>query len=123
MYPLPFAGQVYQNDDTIEKLKHKRDFTLEVLNDDDFYKECGSEMFMLFYYKTSICPDLFEKHDWSECNYGHRLQDIRRTPFKYFYYAKKCPYIGFDGSWEDCPDGLKCKNSHKSPISKKPGLP
>ena len=30
------------------------------------------EEFMLYAYKSSFCPNINQKHEWSECNYAHR---------------------------------------------------
>jgi len=30
------------------------------------------EEFMIYSYKTSFCPYINKKHEWSECNYAHR---------------------------------------------------
>lgn len=68
--------------------------------------------FMIYSYKTSFCPFINKKHEWSECNYAHRQQDFRRPPHLYMYYLEKCPCIEDDGNWDKCPEGLDCQYSH-----------
>ena len=75
---------------------------------DQHEKEMDIEEFMIYSYKTSFCPNINKKHEWSECNYAHRQQDFRRPPHLFFYYLEKCPYISDDGSWDQCPDFLDC---------------
>jgi hypothetical protein len=43
-------------------------------------RELSINHFLLYGYKTSFCPILNEKHNWSDCNYAHRMQDFRRPP-------------------------------------------
>ena len=69
--------------------------------------------FMLYCYKTSFCPISNSTiHDWSKCNYAHRQQDFRRSPYLYFYYPERCPNIAEDGSWDGCENELECDYSH-----------
>jgi hypothetical protein len=70
------------------------------------------EEFMIYSYKTSFCPYINKKHEWSECNYAHRQQDFRRPPHLFFYYLEKCPLVSDDGSWDQCHDFLDCQYSH-----------
>lgn len=76
-------------------------FTMDL---DQLERSLSLEEFMLYCYKTSFCPLINQKHEWSECNYAHRQQDFRRAPNLFFYYNEKCSYINDDGSWENCPD-------------------
>jgi hypothetical protein len=67
---------------------------------------------MLYAYKTSFCPVINSKHEWSECNYAHRQQDFRRAPQTFYYMPEKCPNLMDDGSWDSCPNELDCEFSH-----------
>ena len=75
-------------------------------------KAMNIEEFMIYSYKTSFCPYINKKHEWSECNYAHRQQDFRRPPHLFFYYTERCPCVSDDGSWDQCPDFLECQYSH-----------
>ena len=68
---------------------------------------------MIYSYKTSFCPFINKKHEWSECNYAHRQQDFRRPPHEFFVcQMEKCPHIDEDGSWDKCPEYLDCEYYH-----------
>jgi len=79
---------------------------------DQHEKTMNIEEFMIYSYKTSFCPYINKKHEWSECNYAHRQQDFRRPPHLFFHYLEKCPYVSDDGSWDQCSDFLDCQYSH-----------
>lgn len=68
--------------------------------------------FLMFSYKTSFCPILNEKHNWSDCNYAHRMQDFRRPPQQYGYYPEWCPQLNEEDSWVDCERKMECIYSH-----------
>jgi hypothetical protein len=93
-YPLPYTAKKCQ---VVRDLMKDRKFTLDL---DTLYRELPLEQFMVYCYKTSFCPSINQKHEWSECNYAHRQQDFRRPPYSYFYYPERCPDINDDGSWE-----------------------
>lgn len=38
------------------------------------------ELFYMYKYKTSYCPQKNVKHDWATCIYAHRPLDFRRPP-------------------------------------------
>lgn len=44
-------------------------FTMDL---DTLERQLSLEEFMLYCYKTSFCPHINQKHEWSECNYSHR---------------------------------------------------
>jgi hypothetical protein len=44
-------------------------FTMDL---DHFERVLSLEEFMLYAYKTSFCPQINQKHEWSDCNYAHR---------------------------------------------------
>lgn len=67
---------------------------------------------MMFCYKTTFCPYINQKHEWSDCNYAHRQQDFRRAPHHFYYLPEKCSYVAEDGSWDQCPNELDCEFSH-----------
>jgi hypothetical protein len=80
---------------------------------DTLERTLSLEEFMLFCYKTSFCPSINQKHEWSDCNFAHRQQDFRRPPSLFYYQAaERCQYISEDGNWENCPDLLDCQNCH-----------
>ena len=79
---------------------------------DSHEKTMNIEEFMIYSYKTSFCPYINKKHEWSECNYAHRQQDFRRPPHLFFHYLEKCPCVSDDGSWDQCADFLDCQYSH-----------
>jgi len=105
-YPLPYTAKKCQ---IVRDLIKDRRFTLDL---DSLYRDLPLEQFMLYCYKTSFCPAINQKHEWSECNYAHRQQDFRRPPYSFFYYPERCPEINDDGSWEQCEDDLDCQYSH-----------
>ena len=80
----------------------ERKFTMDL---DQHEKTMSLEEFMIYSYKTSFCPYINKKHEWSECNYAHRQQDFRRPPHLYFYYLERCSYVQDDGSWEVRSEG------------------
>lgn len=48
---------------------NERRFTIDL---DELERILSLEEFMLYCYKTSFCPLINQKHEWSECNYAHR---------------------------------------------------
>ena len=108
IYPLPYTAKKCQ---TVKNLMMEPDkrFAQDL---EAHEKAMNIEEFMLYSYKTSFCPYINKKHEWSECNYAHRQQDFRRPPHLYFYYMDKCPNVTDDGSWDQCPDYLDCQCSH-----------
>lgn len=52
-----------------------------------------SEAFYMFTYKTTYCPNIAEKHDWTQCIYAHRFTDYRRSPQKFHYQPEDCPKL------------------------------
>lgn len=79
---------------------------------DSLERQLSLEEFMIYCYKTSFCPLINQKHEWSDCNYAHRQQDFRRSPSSFFYYPERCSAITEDGNWENCVDYLDCQYSH-----------
>jgi hypothetical protein len=79
---------------------------------ESYDRDSSLEAFMMFYYKTTFCPYINHKHEWSDCNYAHRQQDFRRAPQSFYYLPEKCGYISEDGSWDQCPNELDCEFSH-----------
>lgn len=108
IYPLPYTAKKCQ---TVKNLMLEPDkrFAQDL---EAHEKSMSIEEFILYSYKTSFCPYINKKHEWSECNYAHRQQDFRRPPHLYFYYMDKCPNVTDDGSWDQCPDYLDCQCSH-----------
>ena len=94
IYPLPFSAKKCS---TVRNLMAERKFTQDL---DQHEKTMSLEEFMIYSYKTSFCPYINKKHEWSECNYAHRQQDFRRPPHLYFYFLERCTYVQDDGSWE-----------------------
>ena len=39
---------------------------------EEHFKQMTIEEFMIYSYKTSFCPHINKKHEWSECHYAHR---------------------------------------------------
>jgi hypothetical protein len=79
---------------------------------DELERDLSLYQFLLHAYKTSFCPILNEKHNWSDCNYAHRMQDFRRPPKDYFYLPDWCDKINDEESWVDCQDKMNCEYSH-----------
>jgi hypothetical protein len=79
---------------------------------DEMERELSINHFLLYGYKTSFCPILNEKHNWSDCNYAHRMQDFRRPPQNYFYLPEWCSQINDEESWVECEDKMNCQYSH-----------
>jgi len=88
---------------------NERRFTIDL---DELDRNLSLEEFMLYCYKTSFCPLINQKHEWSECNYAHRQQDFRRPPYMFFYQPEKCPSISEDGNWDACEYYLECPYAH-----------
>ena len=88
---------------------NERRFTLDL---DQLERHLTLEEFMLYCYKTSFCPMINQKHEWSECNFAHRQQDFRRPPYNFFYYPERCPSLNEDGSWDNCEYYLDCQYAH-----------
>jgi len=93
----------------VRRLLQEERFSHEL---ETFYKDCQIESFMMFFYKTTFCPYINQKHEWSDCNYAHRQQDFRRAPQNFYYLPEKCSYVVEDGSWDNCPNDLDCEFSH-----------
>lgn len=91
---MPFSAKKCS---TVRNLMAERKFTQDL---DQHEKAMSLEEFMIYSYKTSFCPYINKKHEWSECNYAHRQQDFRRPPHLYFYFLERCTYVQDDGSWE-----------------------
>jgi hypothetical protein len=66
IYPLPYNAK---KDATVRMLMGESKFTLEL---DELEQNLDLESFMIYCYKTSFCPMINQKHEWSDCNYAHR---------------------------------------------------
>lgn len=66
-YPLPDSAKKCQ---IVRTLMNERRFSQDL--DDLFERLPSLEDFMLYGYKTSFCPLINQKHEWSDCNYAHR---------------------------------------------------
>lgn len=102
IYPLPYSAKKCS---TVRTLMADKRFSQDL---DAHEKTMNIEEFMIYSYKTSFCPYINKKHEWSECNYAHRQQDFRRPPHLFFHYMEKCPLVSDDGSWDQCHDFLEC---------------
>lgn len=66
IYPLPFSAKKCC---TVRNLMSERRFSQDL---DEHESKMKLEEFMIYSYKTSFCPHINKKHEWSECNYAHR---------------------------------------------------
>jgi len=66
IYPLPFSAKKCA---TVRALMNERKFSQDLEQPE---KSMSLYQFMIYSYKTSFCPYINKKHEWSECNYAHR---------------------------------------------------
>jgi hypothetical protein len=80
---------------------HLRDFCPFAHNEEEirtelFYNYDIDDDFMMFKYKTEICPLTCIEHDHEKCLYSHSESDHRRMTILFAYFPKLCDRMKFE---------------------------
>jgi len=108
IYPPPFDASY----PTMETDEYSQEDQSPDSPTKDTPKSKHSDSFFMYRYKTSYCPNIANKHDWTLCIYAHRFTDYRRPPDLFDYSPDECQRINLETG--ECPEGDNCKFSHST---------